>query len=122
MSGFPSIATDERTSRDVSNVPKSDSCTAANSVLFDHLVGAQQARFGNRQPDRLGCLEVDDKFELDWRSPGKLGWLLALENAIDIRGRTPKVIGRSTAQQAADFSEENGTDRRPGDDSEPPAM
>ena len=29
--------------------------------LFDHLVGAQQKRFGDGQPERLGGPEIDDK-------------------------------------------------------------
>ncbi len=32
MSGFPSIATDERTSRDVSNVPTAEVAVAAYSI------------------------------------------------------------------------------------------
>ena len=32
--------------------------------LFDHLVGLEEERRGNREPERLGGLEVDDEFEL----------------------------------------------------------
>jgi hypothetical protein len=34
--------------------------------LFDHLVGAQQERFRDRETDRLGGLEIDDKLEFGW--------------------------------------------------------
>jgi hypothetical protein len=60
----------------------------------------------NVEADRLSCLEIDDKFELDWRLHWELGWLLALENAIQIRRRTPKIISpvNAVGQQAANFS------------------
>src|ERR1700730_14481111 len=60
------------------------------------------------EADRLGRLEIDDKLELGWRLHWKLGWLVALENAIDICRRTPKIIGpvHAVGQQAANFSEE----------------
>ena len=64
---------------------------------------------GHVEADRLGCLEIDDKFELDWRLHWKRSWLFALENAIHIRRRTPKIIGPVNAvgqQAAANFSEE----------------
>jgi hypothetical protein len=59
------------------------------------------------EADRLGRLKIDDKLELGWRLHWKLGWLVALENAIDIRRRTPKIIGpvNAVGQQAANFSE-----------------
>jgi hypothetical protein len=31
--------------------------------LFDHLVGASKQWFGNREPKRLGGVEVDDQFD-----------------------------------------------------------
>ena len=31
--------------------------------LFDHLVGAQQKRFRDRQAESLGCTQVDDQFQ-----------------------------------------------------------
>jgi hypothetical protein len=34
---------------------------------LDHLVGACQQRGRYLEAERLGCLEIDDKFELDWR-------------------------------------------------------
>jgi hypothetical protein len=32
-------------------------------TLLNHLVGAQQERFGDGQPDRLGGLHIDDQLE-----------------------------------------------------------
>jgi len=34
---------------------------------FDHLVGKQQERLGDRKTERLCGLEIDDKLELGWR-------------------------------------------------------
>jgi len=34
-------------------VPKADSCGAANSSLFNHLVRACKERLGDREPERL---------------------------------------------------------------------
>ena len=61
-----------------------------------------------REAERLGGLEVDHQLELDRGLDGKLARLLALEDAIDIGRRAPKIIGQvnSVGQQAADFSEE----------------
>jgi len=39
---------------------------------------------GHVETHGLGGLEIDDKFELDWRLHWQLGWLLAFENAIHI--------------------------------------
>ena len=57
---------------------------------------------------RPGGLEVDHRLVLGWRLHWKLGWFLALENAIDIRRGTTKIIGpvNAVGQQTAIFSEE----------------
>jgi hypothetical protein len=39
---------------------------------------------GHVETDRLGGLEIDDKFKLNWCLHWKLGWVLAFENAIHI--------------------------------------
>src|SRR5262245_18470099 len=77
--------------------------------LFEHLVSAHQERFGDRQAERLGGLEVDLKLELDRGLDGKLARLRALEDSIGIGRRAPKVIElvNSVGQQAAGLSEES---------------
>jgi hypothetical protein len=45
-------------------LPQGDSRTAANSSLFDHLVGASKQRRGQFEPKSFGGLEVDHKREL----------------------------------------------------------
>jgi hypothetical protein len=58
LSALPSLATFERTCRDVGLVPTTDSCTAADASLFDHLVGAGEQRMWHSEPERLGGLEI----------------------------------------------------------------
>ena len=58
-----------------------------SSALFDDLVGALLEKERHVEAERLGGLEIDHKLELDRSLDGKLTWLLALEDAIDIRGR-----------------------------------
>src|SRR5438445_2462137 len=41
--------------------------------LFDHLIRPQQQRLRDRQPERLGGLEVDDQLELGGLLDGKIG-------------------------------------------------
>ena len=56
---------------------------------------------------RLGGFQIDHQLEFDRGLHGKLAWLFALKNAINIGRRAPKIIGQviSVGQQAADFSE-----------------
>ena len=49
MSAFHPIATEQRTQFYVGFVPQADSRTAANSTLFDHLVGAGEQRRRHRK-------------------------------------------------------------------------
>jgi hypothetical protein len=49
--------------------------------LRDHIVGGGQQRFRDGKGERLGGLEIDDQLELGRLRNGKVGWLLASENA-----------------------------------------
>jgi hypothetical protein len=55
----------------------------------------------------LRGLQVDHKLVLDWELDGKLARLRALQDAIGIGRRAPKIIEpvKSVGQQAAEFSE-----------------
>src|SRR6516225_5598855 len=51
---------------------------------LDHLVGAQQERFGNRKAERLRCSQIDDKIELRWLHDRKIRSPFTLE-------KTPRI-------------------------------
>ena len=55
------------------------------------------------QTDSLGRLEVDHQFVLGWRLHRQVGWLLALEDAIDVASRAPVRVDpiRPVGDQAA---------------------
>src|SRR5437879_1509755 len=65
--------------------------------LFDHLIGALLKMQRHIEAERLGGLEVDHQLELDWGLDGKLAWFRALEDAIDIGRRKPKLIALLTS-------------------------
>ena len=75
---------------------------------LDNFIGELLEMQRHLKAECLGRLEIDDKLEIDWRLHRNLGGFLALENAIDILRRTPKIIGpvNPVGQQAANFSEE----------------
>jgi len=69
-------------------------CFALREFLFDHLVGAQQNRLRHSKPQRLGSLEVEHQLVFGRRLHRKVGWLLALEDAIDVASRAPELVDR----------------------------
>jgi hypothetical protein len=65
----------------------------ADSRLFDHLVGACEERGRHREAECLGCFEIDHQLVLSGRLHRQVGWLLALEDAIDIACRALELVG-----------------------------
>jgi hypothetical protein len=66
--------------------------TAANSELFDHRVGTLlEEEHWHVEAERLGGLEVDRQLELDRDLDRKLARLVALEDAMGIGCRAPKL-------------------------------
>jgi hypothetical protein len=61
--------------------------------LFDHLVGASKHGRGHGKANRFGGLEVDDQLVFGRRLHRHVSGLLAFENAIDLAGRAPRLVG-----------------------------
>ena len=59
-------------------------------LLFDHLVGTGEQRWWHREAECLGSFEVDTKLELGRQLNGKFGCLCAMQDAINVVGRTPE--------------------------------
>ena len=67
-------------------------CQKRTSALFDHLVGAGEQRRRHGEAERLGGLEIDHQLVLGRRLHRQVGWLLALEDAIDVAGRAAELV------------------------------
>jgi hypothetical protein len=94
LSALPPLATEERTFGIGRSVPVPDSCIAAKSVLVDHLIGCHKHRLWDREAECLRNLQIDDNLVLCRRLHRQVGWLLALENAIDVARRAAILINR----------------------------
>ena len=60
--------------------------------LLDHLVGAREDRWRDRQTERLGGLQIDDELEFGWLLDGQVGRLGTFENFVDIRSSAPEEV------------------------------
>jgi hypothetical protein len=65
--------------------------------LFDHVVGLRKQRLWDRYAERLSRLEIDHQLVLGWRLHGKIGGLLAFEDAIDVTRGTPVLVDKINA-------------------------
>src|SRR6266487_6824895 len=64
---------------------------------FDHLVSAREQRRRYFEVERLSGLQVDRKLELGRLLDRKLGGLLAAQDAVDVGGCLPVLIGQINA-------------------------
>src|SRR5712671_184892 len=72
-----------RHGREVRKVPQTDSCTAANKALFDHLVGAGEHCSWDGEAKRLGRLEIDDEIKFGGLFDWDVGRLRPTQNLVD---------------------------------------
>ena len=61
--------------------------------LFNHLVSTCEHGRRHGEAEGLGRLEIDHQLVLGRRLHWKVGWLLALEDAVDVAGRAPELVG-----------------------------
>ena len=61
-------------------------------TLSDHLVGAGTQRWRHGKAKRFSGLEIDYQFVLGWRLYRHVGRFFALEDAIDVVSRAPKLV------------------------------
>src|SRR5665213_2205395 len=80
----------DRFSREVRKVPTTDSCTAAATGLFNHLVGNGNQGGWNDEAERPGRLEIDAQLEFGRLFDRQIGRFRALEDAIDVISSSPK--------------------------------
>jgi hypothetical protein len=73
------------------------------SRLLNHFIGGGEQRRRNSKSKCFGGLEIDHQFKFGRRLNWEIGWLLALEDAIDVTGRPPELVDsiRPVGDQAA---------------------
>jgi hypothetical protein len=57
--------------------------------LFDHLAGEGEQFLRHRQPERLGCFEIDDQVEFCRLHHRQIAWLFAFKDSTGIDTRLP---------------------------------
>src|SRR5262249_20677420 len=84
MSALPQKRTNGETSREVLLVPQPDSCSAANSSLFDDLVGAGEQRGWHVEGEGFRGIQIDHQFEFGGQLNRQVPRLFAFENTVDV--------------------------------------
>ena len=76
----------------------------SRAALFDHLVGAGEQRFGDREPKRPGGDEVDDQIELGRLLDGKIARLRPAQNLVNVVGGAPLKSMKATVPTGVENS------------------
>src|SRR6516165_3591340 len=95
MSALPPKADKRQMSRHVCFVPKADSCSAAKSPLFEHLVGEREQLCRHVETECLGGLEIDDELEFRGLHDRQVGGLFTLENATRIKSNLSVLLDQT---------------------------
>jgi hypothetical protein len=86
------IADIAQRSQHVRFVPIGDSCTAAPTDLFDHIVSLGEQRGRDGEAERIRGLAIYDEFEFGRLLNGQVGGLSALQDLIHKSGSAPEKI------------------------------
>jgi hypothetical protein len=68
----------------ISTLPQAESCVAAKSLLFDHLIGPGQQCRRDFKAKHLRGLEVDHKLEFGWLYYWQVCWLRPFQDPASI--------------------------------------
>src|SRR5262245_3312996 len=71
-----------------SGVPATDSCAAANSIIIDHVVGADKQSWRDGDAERSCRVEVYHKFKFRWLLDGQVPGRCAIKDLSNIPRRT----------------------------------
>src|SRR5258708_1181978 len=93
---YPSTSAVSNTQNPAAEPPPQNGRSSSSAIsavsLFDHLFGAGKQHLRHVEAEGLGGLEVDRKLELVRRLHRQVCRLLALEDAIDVAGRTAVLV------------------------------
>ena len=67
---------------------------SGHGPLFDHLIGACEHGRRHGEAEGLRNFEIDHELVLGWRLHGKIGGLLAFEDAIDVNRGAPMLVDK----------------------------
>ena len=70
----------------------SHNCTRNVAGSAHDLIGPEEERRGEGEPERLGGLEIDDQFEPGGAFDGQVGRFRAPQEAVDVGGHAPRQV------------------------------
>src|SRR6476646_3786773 len=91
-----------------------DAARGPSTPSFDHLVGAQEERIGDRQAKSLGGRKIDDKFESGRLLDRNIAGLRTAQNLVNQLGRAPELMREvwAVGHETARFNKRAGIEDR----------